>query len=441
MKVIFKNEEGIALLMVTTAIVLLSTIMITFSYDANLNKIKTYNIEDRTQAKLVAESGLRFAMVRLRLYKEAFNFLENNTAAKDVANQQVINSLWNFPFAYPIPETSQMNAIQKEAIRDFQESAILDGNMQLTIQNISNRMHLNMLRLSLFTINDPDYQPPTEEELEYSAETQLVRTLNDSIQRESDKDDNFANQYFGKDTQMMANILRYYISDQEALQGDVGAQTEFDQIEQTPKNAPMSSFSEMYTLPQWDDRLIDIIKNEFTPYGSLMIDLNKLTDKMLRVILPNLDEQDIIDFFEFKNNPETQVYFNTANDFKNYWVNQANIISQSEIDEIFSRFDAQGIKFGPSPSLFKVISVGQKGRATYTLTAIVAIPAQPKAKPQPQTNGTDGADGTTATDGTTGTNSTNGTNGTNGENGTNGTNGEDQKTQLLNPRILEVIVN
>lgn len=451
MKAILKNERGVALLMVTTAIVLLSVIMITFSYDSNINKLRSYNIEDRTQAKLVAESGLKFAMVRLRLYKEAYNFLENNKSAKDIANQQVINSLWNFPFAYPIPSSANMNQIQKEVIKDFQESAILDGNMQLTIQNISNRLNFNMLRLNLFTINDPKYEPPTEEELEYSAESQLVKSLTNAIQNKSEKDENFSNEYFGTDTQTMANIVKYNVSDQEALQGDVGAQGEFDAIELNPKFAPMSSFSEIYTLPKWNDDLVELIKNEFTPYGSLMIDLNKLTDKTIRLLIPNLEEQDILDFFEYKNNADNPVYFNNVDDFKNYWVNRANIISRDEIDEIFAKFDAQGLKFGPSPSLFKVISVGQKGRATYTLTAIVSIPAQPKAKPKENTNatngtdgtdGTDGADGTDGSDGSDGSDGTDGTDGTNGSNGTNSTTGEaDKKTLLLNPRILEVIVN
>ena len=58
------NQDGIALMMVITAIVLLTTIMITFSFDSNVNKLKAYNIEDKGQAKLTAESGLQMAITR-----------------------------------------------------------------------------------------------------------------------------------------------------------------------------------------------------------------------------------------------------------------------------------------------------------------------------------------------------------------------------------------
>ena len=102
MKKILNNESGVALLMVTTAIVILTMIMMTFTYDSKIHKLQSFNIEDKAKAKLTSEAGLQFAMVRLRLYKEAFNFVQTNQSAKDIATQEVINSIWNFPFVYPI---------------------------------------------------------------------------------------------------------------------------------------------------------------------------------------------------------------------------------------------------------------------------------------------------------------------------------------------------
>ena len=71
LKFILQNDSGVAIIMVLSAIVLLTTIMMNFSFESNINRIKAYNIENKGQAKLTAESGLQFAMVRLRLYQEA----------------------------------------------------------------------------------------------------------------------------------------------------------------------------------------------------------------------------------------------------------------------------------------------------------------------------------------------------------------------------------
>ena len=65
------------------------------------------------------------------------------------------------------------------------------------------------------------------------------------------------------------------------------------------------------------------------------------------------------------------------------------------------------------------------------------IPAQPQPRqPRPDENGN-----LPDTTGGNSTNDTNGTNGTNGSNGTNTNGTPEQKTILLNPRIVEITVS
>jgi hypothetical protein len=377
------NEKGVALLMVTTAIVLLSVIMIGFSYDTNINKIKTYNIEDRANAKLTAMAGIKFAMTRLDIYKEAYNYLENNEQAKDFANQELINSIWNFPFVYPIIPTKKMNKIQKDAIEKFSEETFLEGQMQLTISNISNRMNLNLLRLDIISANSDEAvkksedETESEEDLEYSIETQLVRTLRNAIEAKSKTDEEFSNAFTSNDNQLLVNIIKFNISDQDSIEDPGEAENEFANNDLTSKNAPLSSMSELYALPLWKDELIELIARDFTPHGGLMIDLNKITDKMLKNLFPEISDEEIKDFFEFKNDPNNPTFFNTTEDFKSYFVNQANIVSAEDFDSMIAKFKAQGINFGPAATVFKITSTGVKGRATVNINAYVVLPVQP----------------------------------------------------------------
>ena len=76
------NQQGVAIMLVLTSIVILMAIMGEFTFETNINKIKAYNIQEKVQAKLNAEAALRFAMARLKLYKEAFNYIENNESVK-----------------------------------------------------------------------------------------------------------------------------------------------------------------------------------------------------------------------------------------------------------------------------------------------------------------------------------------------------------------------
>lgn len=448
---ILNNDDGIAIMLVMTAIVLLTTIMITFSFDSNINKIKAFNIEDKGQAKLTAEAGLNFGMARLKLYKEAFNYLQENESAKDFATPDVINSIWNFPFVYPIPITKGMNQIQKDSIEKFQdeENNFLRGSLKLTINNISNKINLNLIRVSHIIQaaeaakeENQESEEEKEKNAEYNAENQIIKSLKYSIEKKSENDEYFQSKYYGVDPIMLVNILKVNSSDPETLQDDGGALGEFDQIKVKPKKAPFTSFSEIYSMPMWDDDLVDLIKSEFTVHGAIMIDLNKITDKMLRLLIPTINDEEVKEFFEYKDDPEDPKTFNNKEDFKKYVVQIGSIISSDEFDERMALFEKQGIKFGPSPTLFQIIAVGQKGRATYTITAYVSLPAKPlpveKKKPNENApnNPVDPNDPNKPAD----------PNDPNDPNKT--TDDEDkkdekkkQKTQLLNPRIIEIFIS
>lgn len=448
---ILKNDSGIAIMLVMTAIVLLTTIMMTFSFETNVNKLKSYNIEDRGQARLTAEAGVRFAMARLKLYKEAFNYVEKNPTVKDFAKPQLLNSIWNFPFVYPIPTSGSMNQIQKDAISKFQKETFLDGEMKLLITNISNRINLNMLRVSLMQIenqntgNNQNTNQNTNQDDQFAIEAQIIKSLKFSIERKSEKDDYFAGLYMGVNPIELVNILMVNSSDPQSLADDGGATGMFDEIGTKPKLAPFSSWSEVYSLPGWDDDLVELIKNEFTVHGAIMIDLNKMTEKLLRLIIPNINDEEVKEFFEYRDNPDAPKYFNTVEDFKNYIVNIGNIMNAKDFDERIKKFEANGLKFGPSPSLFKVISTGSKGRANYTITAYVVMPAKPfKKKTFPKTQEDQNGDGIPDANKVTPTqDDIDGDGIPNDEDPIDNrpANEAKQKTQLLNPRIVEIFVS
>jgi hypothetical protein len=441
LKFILQNDSGVAIIMVLSAIVLLTTIMMNFSFESNINRIKAYNIENKGQAKLTAESGLQFAMVRLRLYQEAFNYLETNKAAKDFATPEVLNSIWNFPFVYPIPVTNKMNAIQKESISKFTENTFLQGELNLVINNLSQRINLNLLRVSLLaqavkaneenTVNEDE--DDVKKDADFNVENQLIRSLKYSIEKTSEKDEIFSGKYFGLDPINLVNELKVYLSDPNSLEDDGGASSEFEKIGLTLKRAPIASFSELYTMPNWDDDLVNLIKGEFTVYGALMVDLNKITDKMLRLLIPSITDQEVKEFFEYRDDPENPKFFNKSEDFKRYIVDVGNVLDSDEYDKRIAKFEVQGLRFGPTPSLFQVKSVGKKDRATYTITAYVSIPAKPALKPK-KTETVDDNEETIDDENPEKPETPQPTN-------PGATEKPEQKTQLLVPRILEIFIS
>ena len=97
---ILKNDRGVAILLMTTAIIFLTAILADFTFETTVNKTKVYNVQDKAKAKLNAESGLKFAMARLRIYKEARNQLSTNNTVSGAVGPEALNTIWSFPVSY-----------------------------------------------------------------------------------------------------------------------------------------------------------------------------------------------------------------------------------------------------------------------------------------------------------------------------------------------------
>lgn len=436
-KEILRNQSGVAIMMVLTSIIILSILMVDFTFETNINSLKGVNIENRGQARLTAEAGLKFAMTRLRLYKEAFNFIQNNKNAQGFVNQKMINSIWNFPFIFPIPSQPNLNKVQKDVISKFNEETLLKGGLNLVIQNISNRINLNLIRVSLLNSvqENQNEDDPAADFSEFNAEQQLINTFQIKIAKRSEEDEAFSAQYFGMDVIPLVNNLKYYVSDPESLADEGGTEVEFSTLGLSPKKAPLTSYQELYTLPGWTDELAEMIQKEFTIHGAIMIDINKINDTVLQLLIPKINEDEIKDFFKYRDDPEDPHFFNTLEDFKNYIVGKASLMNSENFDDRFNKFKSQGIQFGPSPSLFKIKSTGTMDRAKYNIVAYVVMPAVPVAKkttaeetPKPEAPDPNPPENPDSSE-------------NNESNNTENKQKTEQPTQLLEPRIVEIFIN
>ncbi len=401
LKFILNNQSGVALMMIMTAIILLMAIYGEFTFESKISRIKATNVMDRSQAKLLAESGLQMAMARLRLYKEAFNKLESNATAKAQVPPQLLNQLWEVPFMFPIPIADGAGADVKETVKKFTEDSLLDGSMRVTITNISNRMNLNMLRFdtaqrsaatqnSESTENDPNDgiidTDPNSITTNVSIDQSLYFLLKRLVDEKKEKDPLFEDRYANINYQELVTNLKYFVSDYQSLMSDPlagEAESKFQRLPMTPKYGPMSSASELFAIPGWDDELIELIQNEFSVYPSVKIDLNKLTANMLRILIPNISDENIADFFTYRDDPEQPKFFNSIDDFKKWAVEIGRVVSEADFTARMDKFKEAKITFGSNPNLFKVICEGMYNRSTYTLVSYVFMPTQEAAPTDP----------------------------------------------------------
>lgn len=435
MKFLLSNQRGVALIMIMTSMIILMAIYGEFTFDSKISRIKAMNILDRSQAKLLAESGLQMAMARLRLYKEAFNKIQGNQTAKAAVSPQLLNQLWEVPFMFPIPVTANASRAFKDTVEKFQDESLLEGEMKVSVQNISSRLNLNLLRMDMAkTATNPNSGEEDGTQLDQtgnglannvSVDQALFFLLKRLVEEKRMTDETFADRHPDLNYQEMISNLRYYISDYQSLAQDPFAgesEATFQRIPLAPKYGPLSSASELYTIPGWDDELIELIQNEFSVYPTAQIDLNKLTANMLRILIPNMNDDEIKNFFLYRDDPENPKFFNTKQDFKNYIVTQARLMSEEDFDARMKMFEDKGITFSSNPNLFKVVSSGTFNRSVYTLVAYVVLPSTADAAPTPGAPAAPTAP--TPPQGTA-----------------SDPNAPNQTGQLLEPRIIEIQIN
>lgn len=437
---ILKNQRGVAIMMVMTAIILLMAIYGEFTFESKISRIKAINILDRSQSKLMAESGLQLAMARLRLYKEAYNKVQGNANAKNAVQPQLLNQLWEVPFMYPIPITGEASRAFKDTVEKFSSESLLEGEMRVTIQNISNRLNLNMLRIDVTKYNpDPDSEDRPQDTqsminmadnailTDVSVDQSLYFLLKRLVDEKKQTDEGFEDRYSNLNYQELLTGLKYFMSDmgsmaQDPLAGE--AEVNFQRIPLTPKFGPMSSASELYVIPGWSDELIELIQNEFSVYPSTQIDFNKLTANMLKILIPSMTDDQVKEFFLWRDDPDKPQFINSKDDFKKYIVNQERLMSENDFENRIKLFESKGISFGSNPNLFKIVSEGVYNRSTYTLVAYVVLPKSeiPKCP--------EGQIGTPPNCRVPGP----------GEDNQRAQNTE-QNAQLLEPRIIEIQIN
>ena len=97
MKINWKNEKGVAILLVLTSITILTYVLVDFTFGTKINKIRIQNSEDKAQARFNAQAGLIFAMSRLKIYKEAFNLLEKNKGLKERVGDTNLEKIVTLP--------------------------------------------------------------------------------------------------------------------------------------------------------------------------------------------------------------------------------------------------------------------------------------------------------------------------------------------------------
>lgn len=459
-KATFKNQDGIALMLVLGVIAILTFLLADFTFETKLNKIKVYNQQDKIQARLNAESGLNFALAKLRLYQVGRNKLEKEESLKSAFPTSDLENIIIQPFVYPIPLPKGAGIIQKTALDDFVKKTLFRGEMSVTFTKIAGFLNPNGLRLKASKTQtsqdqdaadtnpdgdgssqdgdssaDGDGKKTKTERADVIIERKIAETLTRLIKDKSDTDEEFHSKFSNVDPAYLVKELKFYVNDSSKFQDSQRPEIEgkFNQKNITPKHAPLASIDELYLLPSWDDAIVDLIKDRMSVHEVSVISVNELTIEDLKIIFPNINNVQIEEFFKYRDGDEDKKIkgkkFKNAEDFKSVVTGTLNIVTDGDYTERMTELKQAGLTIDTAGKLYKVNSRGVFNNAVYNLVAFVDLPikAQPEKKKQA---GQPPADGSQVQDGNP--------SGADPDKGDQKKEDKPEPVELLQPRVIEI---
>ena len=126
------------------------------------------------------------------------------------------------------------------------------------------------------------------------------------------------------------------------------------------------------------DAIVDLFKDRLSVHQVTTINLNKITLSQLKALFPELSEDQLSDFFKYRDgSPEDKIEpnpFNTEEDFKNYLIKELSGVDESTYKERKKVLKKAKVSFGVAGNLFRCISEGKFGKSTYKLESFINIP-------------------------------------------------------------------
>ena len=409
LKKILSSHNGVALMMILSAITLLTLVVTNFSFETRLNSARISSQQKSLQAKLNAESGLKLALSKLKLYQEGHNLIEKDKKLKDLIPPSLLQEVTIMPFIYPVPLGPDANLIQRNALLDFEKESLIQGEMNVEIMPVSGFLNPNNMRIKKNTQEPNPSDPPSTEgkfEIHSFIEKEITKAIEDAFLNKKETDETFESLYSDVDPILLVKELKYYVTDKGKFEDEQKGEVEQLYMKKgiTPKFAPLTSLTELNLLEGWNDDFVDLLKDQFSVHEIAIIDINKLTQGQLKLIFPEITDEQSKEFFKYRDGDPNAVEndskddendnsdgsphpFNSEEDFKELLVSKLEVVSLDKYTERTSELTQAGLKFGVAGKLFKVIATGKLDNASYTIKAFVDLPIKPPPTktPNPET--------------------------------------------------------
>lgn len=421
------NKQGVALFIVLASMATLAIFVGEITYTAQINQKLAYDRLDQIKAQALAKSGLRLALLRIRAYSELRKTVKTMAdtagAGADAVNavvpKAILEKIWAEPITIPFSgDLSALPTGARDALTKFRKDSGMEGKLYISIQAQSSRFNLNSTIAAFAPSSSPSpakpggtptpTPDPSATPAAYDtaqARQLLVDQLKQTFQTKFEDDERFRDQY--------RNLRVEDLADEILGWSDLTYQSQRSQTSKIPfKQAPFYHVSELHYLPSVDDEIYELLAPQYTAGVTSQINVNTITEAVLRALVPQMTEEERKKFFDFRSGiaesgtpadtpaPNADNSFKTPADFLKYLQDKVAAFagSTSKMQDFKNALTQRGIELVTEENSFIVRIEATVQQTKRTLEANVTIvpdagktnPANPltgsNANPAPQNN-------------------------------------------------------
>lgn len=409
---ILRNEKGVALFMVISALTILTILVTEFTYVSQINRKMAYDSLNQARAVQTAKIGFKISLLRLKAYQTLTATVDQNKGVGAAVPRKLLEMIWSFPLTYPFPTLPGMTPFQKDAVKKFLDESGIQGSFKAKIESESRFFNLNTILPQYAakpTTPNPNPTPdpgnpaptpnptPTPAFDPESGRKSLSDFLLGLFQGKAEDDRDFADEYNDfKIDELMDEIVDW---------ADITYEKKFNRDGKFPsKKAPFYSVSELRMLPSMDDTLYDLFSPSLTTSPTPGINVNTLDKRTLKALIPNLTEEEVTEFFKFRDSETDDNRFIAPEDFWKYAKGAFSIFAGSDdrIKDFQAELTKKGIQIVTTESLFKITVEAKVDQSVKTLEAWITLISQRGPGSQSGESGSGGGAGSTDKSGVTG---------------------------------------
>jgi len=266
------NNKGSAILFAVFMMMLLLFIAMEISKDTIVEYQSSMNSVRRVQAYYAAKACNELALLRVKAYQQATRAL-----GKSLPDPSMLDLIWSFPLAWPLPVPPDMNEGDKSAVTDILKLSTFKHQFSSKIASETGKIDIN------------DLASPSEG-IRNKTRQQILDLFESKLREQNDWSKKYYNYRF---EDLVSHITDWIDADRTALLGgdESSYYRDLPSSLYIPPNQPFKTMEELHMVKGMEDEIYDVLAPAITLYGGKGINVNYADKDLLMAIDAQITEE------------------------------------------------------------------------------------------------------------------------------------------------------